>query len=88
MNKYSKKKPRDDNIHLPFPSIKCFLRILKYEAKKHFAIMMLISGRVMVANDLVTFVCELGYWLEIRNFETDCKHGVVFHLPRRYVLCR
>ena len=50
--------------------------------------MMLISGRVMVANDLVTFVCELGYWLEIRNFETDCKHGVVFHLPRRYVLCR
>ncbi len=83
MNKYSKKKPRDDNIHLPFPSIKFFLPILKYETKNHFAIMMLISGRVIVANDLVTFERELGYWQEIRNFETDCKHEFVFHLPRQ-----
>jgi len=83
MNKYSKKKPRDDNIHLPFPSIKCFLPILKYEAKKHFAIMVLISGRVMVAYYSVSFVRELGYWQEIRNFETECKHEYVFHLPHQ-----
>ena len=44
--------------------------------------MVLISGRVMVAYYSVSFVRELGYWQEIRNFETECKHEYVFHLPR------
>lgn len=45
--------------------------------------MVLISGRVMVAYYSVSFVRELGYWQEIRNFETECKHEYVFHLPHQ-----